>query len=107
MFILPFLLLVILLAGLCVHDVLSGPSGSKSERSRTVYGIKETVIQEQGKPFVLPPLTRIVRENKTRTYIPDLNLQEVTLENDALERWLDDGGTINRVLRVKKVVNIK
>jgi len=60
--------------------------------------------QEQGKPFVPPHPTRIVRENNTRTYIPDLILQEVTLENEALERWLDDGGTINRIIGKNKQV---
>jgi hypothetical protein len=140
MFILPFLLFVILLGVLWTHDALYSPSAGKSKRSRTIDGIRETIIpprrdlhqftypswptsepgpaiisppagqkphpmrtdqmvyedgydQEQGKPSFPPPPTRIVRENKTRIYIPDPSLQEVTLENEALERWLDDGGT--------------
>jgi hypothetical protein len=55
---------------------------------------EEVYDQEQGKPsFPPPPPTRIVQENKTRIYIPDPSLQEGTPENEALERWLDDGGT--------------
>jgi hypothetical protein len=47
----------------------------------------------KGRPSVSPPPTWIVRKNRTRTYIPDNRLQEVTFENEAIERWLDDGGT--------------
>jgi hypothetical protein len=45
--------------------------------------------QEQGMPCVPPP-TPVVRENRTRTSLPDVSLQEV--EAEAMERWLDDGG---------------
>jgi len=54
---------------------------------------EESSDQEQGKPSVSSPPTQIVRENRTRTSIPDHSLQEVTLENEAIERWLDDGGS--------------
>ena len=48
--------------------------------------------QERGMPCVPPP-TRVVPENQTRTPLPDVSLQEV--ESEAMERWLDDGGASN------------
>ena len=38
----------------------------------------------------VPAPTRVVWENRTRTPLPDVNLQEV--DSEAMERWLDDGG---------------
>ena len=84
MFILPFLLLVTLLGGLWVHDVLYSPSGGKSAKSRITDDIRETII----------PSKRDLH----------LTLQEVTLENEALEQWLDDGGTLNRIIETNKQV---
>jgi hypothetical protein len=73
-------------------EITFPPAGQKPHPMRTDQMVYEYGYdQEQGKPCV-PPLTRIVRENKTRTYILDLSLQEGTLESEALERWLDDGG---------------
>ena len=46
--------------------------------------------QERGIPGVPAP-TQVVRENRARTPHPDVSLQEV--DSEAMERWLDDGGT--------------
>lgn len=54
---------------------------------------EESSDQEQGRSSVSSPPTQIMWENRTRTFIPDHILQEVTFENEAIERWLDDGGT--------------
>jgi hypothetical protein len=73
------------------------PAGQKPHPMRTdqmVYA--ESYDQEQGRPSVSPSPTRIARENRTKTYIPDHNIHEVTFENEAMERWLDDGGTAGR-----------
>jgi hypothetical protein len=73
------------------------PAGQKPHPMRTdqmVY--EESYDQEHGRPSVSSPPTRIVRENRTRTYIAEEVLQEVTFENEAMERWLDDGGTTGR-----------
>ncbi len=45
--------------------------------------------QERGRPCVPPP-TRVVRENSTRTPLLDVNLQEV--DSEVMELWLDNGG---------------
>jgi hypothetical protein len=69
------------------------PAGQKPHPMRTdqmVY--EENYDQEHGWPSVSHPPTRIVREKRIRTYIPDPILQEVTFENESIERWLDDGG---------------
>jgi hypothetical protein len=63
---------------------------------------KESYDQEHGKSSVSSPPTQIVRESRTRTYIPEYNPQEVALENEAIERWLDDGGTEARILAAIK-----
>ena len=52
--------------------------------------VYECSDQERGMPDV-PPSTRVMPENGTRTYLPDADLQEV--DSEAMERWLDDGGT--------------
>ncbi len=70
------------------------PAGQKPHPMRTdqmVY--EESYDQVHGRPSVAPPPTPMVRKNSTRTYIPEHNMQEVTLENEAIDRWLDDGGT--------------
>jgi hypothetical protein len=70
------------------------PAGQKPHPMRTdqmVYA--ETYDQEHGRPSVAPPPTRIVQRNSTRTYIPEYSLQDVTFENEAIDRWIDDGGT--------------
>jgi hypothetical protein len=40
--------------------------------------------------LVFPLQSRVVQENRTRTPLPDVRLQEV--DSEAMERWLDDGG---------------
>lgn len=75
------------------------PAGQKPHPMRTdqmVY--EESYDQEHGRSAISSPPTQIMRENRTRTYIPDHSLQEVTFENEAVERWLDDGGTEARLL---------
>jgi hypothetical protein len=73
--------------------IIFPPAGQKPHFMRTDQMMYEEIYdQEQGKPSFPPPLTRIVQENKTRIYIPGPSLQEGTPENEALERWLDDGG---------------
>jgi len=56
---------------------LYSPSGGKSAKSRITDDIRETII----------PSKRDLH----------LTLQEVTLENEALEQWLDDGGTLKQL----------
>jgi len=74
------------------HQFTFPPAGQKLHPMRTDQMVYEDGSnREQGKP---PSPTQIVRENKTRTSIPDISLQELTLENEALDRWLDDGGTL-------------
>ena len=65
------------------------PPGQKPLPTRTDQMIYECYDQERGRPCVPPP-TRVARENRTRTYLPDANLRKV--EAEAMERWLDDGG---------------
>jgi len=54
---------------------------------------EESSDQEQGKSSASSPPTQIVRENRTRTSISNHSLQEATFEDEAIERWLDDGGS--------------
>jgi hypothetical protein len=63
---------------------------------------EETYDQEHGRPSVSPPPTPMVQKNRARTYIPEHSPQEVTFENEALERWLDDGGLGGRKLAASK-----
>lgn len=68
-----------------------------SQKSHTMHDdqmvYEESSDQEQGKPSVSSPPTQIVRENRKRTSISNHSLQEETFENEAIERWLDDGGS--------------
>jgi hypothetical protein len=82
------------------------PAGQKPHPMRTdqmVY--EESYDQEHGRPSVSPLPTRIARKNRTRTYIPDHSLQEVTFENEAMERWLDDGGPAGRRRSASKQIS--
>jgi hypothetical protein len=63
---------------------------------------EESYDQEHGRPSVSSPPTQIVRKNMARTYINEQSLQEVTFENEAIDRWLDDGGTEARILVASK-----
>jgi hypothetical protein len=73
------------------------PAGQKPHPMRTDQMVhEESYDQGQGRLSIPPPPTQIVRKNRTRTYIPDRSLQEVFFENEAIERWLDDGGTEGR-----------
>lgn len=74
------------------------PAGQKPHPMRTdqmVY--KESYDQVQGRPSVSSPPTPIVQENRTRTYITEMSRGEVSFEKEAMERWLDDGGTEGRM----------
>jgi hypothetical protein len=74
------------------------PTGQKPHSMRTDQMVYiESYDQEHGRPSVSPPPTPIVRANRTRTYITGLIMQEGTFENEAMERWLDDGGTEGRM----------
>jgi hypothetical protein len=66
------------------------PPGQKPLSMRTDQLVYVCSDQERGIPC-FPPPTRVVRENRTRTPLPDVSLQEV--DSEAMERWLDDGGT--------------
>ena len=65
------------------------PSGQKPLSKRTDQMVYACYDQERGIPCVPSP-TQVVREKRTRTPLPDVNLQKV--DSEAMERWLDDGG---------------
>jgi len=65
------------------------PTGQKPLPTRTDQMVYACYDQELGIPCVPPP-TPVGRENRTRTPLPDVSLQEV--DSEAMERWLDDGG---------------
>ena len=65
------------------------PPGQKALSMRTDQMVYACYDQERGRPCVPAP-TRVVQENRTRTPLPDVRLQEV--DSEAMERWLDDGG---------------
>ena len=65
------------------------PPGQKPLSMRTDQMVYACYDQERGRPCVPAP-TRVVQENRTRTPLPDVRLQEV--DSEAMERWLDDGG---------------
>jgi hypothetical protein len=65
------------------------PPGQKPLSMRTDQMVYACSDQERGIPCVPAP-TWVVRENRTRTPLPDVSLQEV--DSEAMERWLDDGG---------------
>jgi hypothetical protein len=74
------------------------PAGQKPHPMRTDQMVYiESYDQEHGRPSVSPPPTPIVRKNRTRTYIPEISRDEGTFEKEAMERWLDDGGTEGRM----------
>jgi hypothetical protein len=72
-------------------ETTSPLSGQKLHPTRTDQIVYECYDQERGMPDVAPP-TQVMRENGTRIYLPDADLQEVDSEAEAMERWLDDGG---------------
>src|SRR5579872_4020065 len=65
------------------------PSGQKLLSTRTDQLIYACYDQEQSMSCVRP-LPLVAPENKTRTPLPEVSLQEG--EAEAMERWLDDGG---------------
>jgi hypothetical protein len=65
------------------------PPGQKPLSMRTDQMVYACSDQELGISCVPPPI-RVVPENRTRTPLPDVSLQEV--DSEAMERWLDDGG---------------
>ena len=65
------------------------PPGQNPLSTRTDQMVYACYDQEQGMPCVPPP-TPVVRENRTRTSLPAVSLQEV--EAEAMERCLDDSG---------------
>jgi len=65
------------------------PPGQKPLSMRTDQMVYACHDQERGIPCVPAP-TRVVRENRTKTPLPDVSLQEV--DSEEMERWLDDGG---------------
>ena len=70
-------------------EVTSPPPGQKPHPTRTDQIMYECYDQERGMSCV-PPLTGVVRENRTRMHSPDASLPEVDSEK-AMERWLDGG----------------
>ena len=66
------------------------PPGQKPLSMCTDQMVYACHDQGRGIPCVPAP-TRVVRENRTRTPLPDVGLPEV--DSEAMERWLDDGGT--------------
>jgi hypothetical protein len=70
-------------------EVILPPPGQKPLSTRTDQMVYAYYDQEQGMPCVPPPKP-VVRENRTRTSLPDVSPQEV--EAETMERWLDDSG---------------
>jgi hypothetical protein len=68
------------------------PPGQKPLSARTDQMVYTCYDQKQGMSCVSSP-TWVVLENRTRTSLPNTSLQEVASEAEAMERWLDDGGT--------------
>jgi hypothetical protein len=62
---------------------------------RTDQMVYSCYDQERGRPCVPPPGLPPVRESRKRTYLPDTDFLEVVSEKEALQRWLDDGGSSN------------
>jgi hypothetical protein len=63
---------------------------------RTDQMVYECYDQERGMPCVPPPEQPLVREHRNRTYLPDTDFLAVVSEKEALQRWLDDGGSSDR-----------
>jgi len=55
--------------------------------------VYECYDQERGMPCVPPPRLPPVREHRKRAYLPGTDFLEVVSEKEALQRWLDDGGS--------------
>jgi hypothetical protein len=67
------------------------PPGQHLLSMRTDQMVYACSDQERGIPCVPAP-TRAVQENQSRTPLPGVSLQEA--DSEAMERWLDDGGTL-------------
>jgi hypothetical protein len=52
--------------------------------------VYECYDQERGMPCAPPP-TGVVRENRTRTYLPEAGFQEVASLTEVMARWHDAG----------------
>ncbi len=66
--------------------------GQHPHPRRTDQMVYEYYDQERGMLCVPPPGLPPMREQRNRTYRPDTDFQEVVSEEEALQRWLDDGG---------------
>ena len=69
---------------------------------RTDQMVYECYDQERGMPCVPPPGIPPVRETRKRTYLPDTDFLEVVSEKEALQRWLDDGGSSDHEVTSQK-----
>lgn len=63
---------------------------------RTDQMVYSCYDQERGMPCVPPLGVSPVREHRNKTSIPDTDFLEVVSEKEALQCWLDDGGSSDR-----------
>jgi hypothetical protein len=83
----------------------SPPPGQSPHPKRTDQMVYACYDQERGMPCAPPPML-VVRHNSSRTYRPDASVQEAASLVEAIERWLDDGGTLMRLSRTEEVLSV-
>src|SRR5579859_4914586 len=74
-------------------QVTSPLPGQHPHPRRTDQMVYFSYDQERGIPCVSPPRSVAVQKPRGRIYLPDESVQEAASLGEALERWLDDGGT--------------
>jgi len=72
--------------------VTSPPPGQRPHARRSDQIVYECYDQERGVPCELVARS-VIREQRGKIYLPDEHFQDMVSEEEATQRWLDDGGT--------------
>jgi hypothetical protein len=75
--------------------VITPPPGQHPHPLRTDQVVYESYDQEKGIPGI-PRLIPGVQEREVKPSPPDASCQDEVAEMDAIQRWLDDGGSLEK-----------
>jgi hypothetical protein len=71
------------------------PSGQRPHARRSDQMVYDCYDQERGMPCD-PPARSFVQEHRGKIDLPDDPFQNMISEAEAMQRWLDDGGTSDK-----------
>lgn len=74
---------------------ITPPPGQHPHPLRTDQMVYESYDQEKGIPGIPRPIP-VMQEHEGKTALPDVSHQGKVFDIDALQRWLDDGGSLEK-----------